>query len=271
MNSPGKFPFDSSDTMTAAVKDAFISYTYSGQEILFGIISTPTWGFNLENFWGYRSLEKTPLDLMKLGSSRDFGIGVKGAFDEGKTVNYFFMVGNGASNKGETNKHKKVYSALAFKPIKGLIIEGYFDYEKAPDDKKYYVLQGFGGYEDTWGRIGVQFARRHLDQADSDYDYDVFSAFTVIKATKDVEIIGRFDHMRSDGFESNFKGTGISYVPFANNPGAPFNLIIGAISYSPVKNVWLIPNIKYVFYGDPDVGEGPNKDVYANMTVYFKF
>jgi hypothetical protein len=238
---------------------------------MLGIVSTPTWGHNIEDFWGYRSLEKTPLDLYKLGSSRDFGFGIKGAFDEAKTVNYFFLYGNGASNKGETDKHKKLYGSLAIKPTKGVLIEAYADYEAKPDDKKYYILQGFGGYEDAWGRIGIQWARRHYEHGDSDYDYDVFSGFAVVKAAKDVDIIGRFDHMRGDGFESSFKGTGISYLPFANNPGAPFNLIIGAISYSPVKNVWLIPNIKYVFYGDPEEGEKPGEDVYANLTVWYKF
>lgn len=71
--------------------------------------------------------------------------------------------------------------------------------------------------------------------------------------------------------ESNFKGTGIDYIPFANNPGAPFNLIIAGISWNAARNVWLIPNIKYVFYGDPDEGEKPSEDVYANFTVWFKF
>lgn len=271
MNSPGKFPFNSSDKLTAAVKDAYISYNYSGHELIFGIFSTPTWSYTIEKIWGYRSLEKTPLDLMKMGSSRDFGFGIKGHLDGKKTVSYMLMFGNGASNKGETNKQKKIYGSLGFKPVKGLFLEGYADYERAPGKKSYYVLQGFGAYEDSWGRIGAMFARRHLDQEDSDYDYDLFSAFAVFNASKDVEVIARYDRMFSDGFESNFKGSGVSYVPFANNPGAPFNLFIGALSWQAAKNVWLIPNIKYVFHGNPDEGAKPSEDVYANMTIFLKF
>ena len=66
-------------------------------------------------------------------------------------------------------------------------------------------------------------------------------------------------------------GNKISYVPFADDPGAPFNLVIGAISWQAAKNVWLIPNVKYVFYGEPSVGVKPVENVYANMTVFFKF
>jgi hypothetical protein len=276
MNSPGKLPFDSSATLSAVVKDAYLSYKTGGQEVLFGIVSTPTFGHNIEDIWGYRSLEKTPLDLMKLASSRDFGIGLKGHLDEGKAVNYYFLFGNGASNKGETDQGKRIYGSLAFKPANGLTLEVYGDYEHAAQEKRYYLYQGFGAYQGDWGRVGLLYARRHFKQKVEDGDdlknnYDIVSAFGVFKAAKDVDLIARYDRMFGDGFESNFKGTGIDYIPFTNNPGAPFNLIIAGISWNAAKNVWLIPNIKYVFYGDPDEGEKPSEDVYANFTVWFKF
>lgn len=78
-------------------------------------------------------------------------------------------------------------------------------------------------------------------------------------------------YMFGDGFESNFKGTGIDYIPFTDNPGAPFNLLIAGVSWNVAKNVWFIPNIKYVFYGDPDEEEKPGENVYANFTIWFKF
>lgn len=276
MNSPGKLPFDSSDKLQAFVKDAYLNYTLGSQELMFGIIPTPTYGHNIEKIWGYRHLEKTPLDLMKLAPSRDFGFGVKGHLDEGKTVNYYLLFANGASNKGETNNGKRVYASLAFKPVKGLILEAYGDYENAGHDISYYLFQGFGGYEGDWGRIGALLARRHLKQevigeSNNEYNYDIISGFVVVKATKDVDIIARYDRMFGDGFESNFKGTGIDYIPFAKNPGAPFNLFIGGVSWQAAKNLWLSPNIKYVLYQDPKVGEKPSEDVYANMTVWFKF
>ncbi|MFQ6108431.1 MAG: hypothetical protein ACE5L7_02640 [Candidatus Aminicenantales bacterium] len=276
MNSPGKLPFDSSDRLTAVVKDAYLSYATGGQELRFGIISTPTWGHNIEDIWGYRSVEKTPLDLMKLGSSRDFGIGLKGHLDEGKTVNYYIMFGNGASNKGETDQGKKIYGSLAFKPKEHLVLEIYTDYEHAAHEKRYRVIQGFAAYQGEWGRAGAMYARRQFKQSiedgkDKENDYNIFSAFAVFNAAKNVEIIARFDRMFGDGFESNFRGESVSYIPFASNPGAPFHLLIAGVSWNAAKNVWLIPNIKYVFYSEPDEGEKPSGDVYANFTVWFKF
>ncbi|MFP4081988.1 MAG: hypothetical protein ACLFVG_04425 [Candidatus Aminicenantes bacterium] len=271
MSSPGKFPFDSSDKVSAVVKDAYLSCKTGRQELFFGIVSTPTFGHHIEDIWGYRSLEKTPLDLMKMASSRDFGIGLKGSLDEGKTVNYYILFGNGASNRGETDKGKKIYGSLAFKPVRGLTLEAYGDYEYQKDHKSYYVIQGFGAFQGNWGRIGAMYARRHFDQEETGYDFDLISGFVVVKAAKDVDVIARCDRMFGEGFEDHFKGDGVSYVPFANRPGAPFNLFIGGISWEAAKNIWLIPNIKYVFYDDPDVGEKPSKDIYTNMTVWFKF
>lgn len=270
-NSPGKLPFDSGEKLVPAIKDAFLAFKISGQELVTGIISTPTWGRTVEDFWGYRSVEKTPLDLMKLGSSRDFGIALKGDFNKKGTASYMIMFGNGASNKGETDKHKKFYGALTFKPSKRLILEAYGDYENQPSDRTYYVLQGFGGYKGDWGRIGAQIAMRKYEHGDSGDTYNILSCFAVIKASKDVDVLLRFDSMSGDGFESNFRGSGISYIPFATNPGAAFNLIIGGLSYQVAKNVWLIPNIKYAFYGDPDDGDKPEEDIYSNLTLWFKF
>jgi hypothetical protein len=274
MNSPGDFT--SSSTLTAYVKDAYLSAKLGSHDLMFGIVSTPTFGFNLENHWGYRHLEKTPLDLYKMASSRDFGIGLKGNLDKKKMVSYFLFLGNGSSNKGETDSNKKVYGALAFKPVEGLIIEVYGDYEPKPNDRTYFTYQGFAGYGGEWGRIGIQYARRHYSEQvavpgpDIDRDYDVFSGFAVIKAGSSVELVARYDKAFGTGFEQNFNGSGISYVPFADDN--PFSLIIGGISWNVAENFWIIPNVKYVFYDEPAAPAiKPDDNVYANLSFFFKF
>lgn len=274
MNSPGDFT--SSSTLTAYVKDAYLSAKLGSHDLMFGIVSTPTFGFNLENHWGYRHLEKTPLDLYKMASSRDFGIGMKGNLDKKKMVSYFLFFGNGASNKGETDSNKKYYGALAFKPVEGLIIEVYGDYEPKPNNRTYFTYQGFAGYGGEWGRIGIQYARRHYNEQvavpgpDIDRDYDVFSGFAIIKAGSSVELVARYDKAFGTGFEQNFNGSGISYVPFADDN--PFNLVIGGISWEVAKNFWLIPNVKYVFYDEPEAPAiKPDDSVYVNLSFFFKF
>jgi len=271
MNSPGDF--ESSTTLNAFVKDAYLNFKLSGQDVKVGIISPPTFD-NIESIWGYRVLEKTPLDLYKLRSSRDFGIALKGNLDSKKAISYELMFGNGSSNKAETDKGKIFYGQLGFKPVEGLYLEVYGDYENQKDEKSYYVYQGFASYQGNWGRAGVQYSNKHfkqeIDGEDSiNYDYQIFSVFAVIKVAKDLELIGRYDRAFGDGFETSFQGYKISYIPFADN--AVSNLIIGAVSWNATKNVWLIPNIKYVIYDDLDEGEKPSEDIYANLTLWFKF
>lgn len=213
---------------------------------------------------------------MKIASSRDFGLGFKGHLTEKKTWFYYVLLGNGSSNKAETNKGKRVYGSLAFKPTKSITLEVYGDYEHSSDNKRYYVYQGFAAYQTNRGRVAVMYARRHFkqeleSQAVKENDYDIFSAFTVITPAKNVELIARYDRMFGSGFEQNFSGHKISYIPFADNPGAAFNHIVLALSWQGAKNMWLIPNIKYTFYGHPRQGEKPDQDVYTNMTIFFKF
>ena len=57
MSSSGDFK--TSSLLVPFVKDAFLNCRLKGQDIQVGIISTPTWE-NVESFWGYRALEKTP-------------------------------------------------------------------------------------------------------------------------------------------------------------------------------------------------------------------
>ena len=72
MTSPNDFT-SNINKLTAAAKDAFNAFNEDFGKIKIGIQSTPTFA-KVKGLWGYRSLEKTPLDLQKWSSSRDFGI-----------------------------------------------------------------------------------------------------------------------------------------------------------------------------------------------------
>ncbi len=263
MNSPGDF--DEKGTLVPAVKDAWLNADIGGgQNLVFGIVSPPAFGSNVEDVWGYRHLEKTPLDLMKFASSRDFGIGLKGDLDKKGMVSYYLLFANGSSNKSETDKGKRFYGSLAFKPIKGLTLEAYGDYETTKDKKNYSVYQGFAAYQGNWGRVGLLYANRHYDHEDMELDWTMLSGFAVISATKKLDFIARYDKMLGEPIEST-----IDYIPFST--AAPSNLIIGGISYEIAESIWLIPNVKYVFYDEPNEGETPGDDAYINLTFFWKF
>lgn len=266
MNSPGDFRTSSS--LNPLVKDAYLSFKLGAQSMKVGIQSPPTFD-TIEGIWGYRALEKTPLDLLKLRSSRDFGISMKGNLDPAKKATYIIMYGNGSSNKAETNQGKVFYGFLSFQLTDGLYAEVYGDYESQPDDKNYYVYQGFASYSGEWGRFGLQLSNKHYSHNDTSLDYTVLSVFTVIKAGEKTDIIARYDRNFGDGFKESFKGSGISYVPFANNVESNFG--IAALSFQIWRNIKIIPNLKYTFYNDSDKGEKPESDIYANLTLYYQF
>ncbi|HUU52733.1 MAG TPA: hypothetical protein VMW39_03685 [bacterium] len=73
-NSAGDFK--SKTKIEPYIKDLYLEYKLNETSFFFGLAGTPTWD-QLEKYWGYRSVEKTPIDLYKMGSPRDFGIAVK--------------------------------------------------------------------------------------------------------------------------------------------------------------------------------------------------
>ena len=264
MNSPGDFT--SSLTLDSFVKDAYLDFKLGGGVSLrAGIQGPPSFALE-EDTWGWRPLEKTPLDLYKWTSSRDFGISIKG----GKTLAYHFMFGQGSSNKAETNSGKKYFGSLAYKS-NGFVVEAMAQYDRAKGGDDDIILKGLGAYTGDWGRIGLMYAYRDYKKegADSSLAYNILSAFAVIKAGEKVELIGRYDMNFGDGYKESFKGYKVAYVPFADNH--EFSFVIAALAYQVHKNVWIIPNVKFTMYNDPDEGEKADSDFYGYLTLYFKF
>jgi hypothetical protein len=273
MNSPGQF---SSSTLVPFVKDAYLDFKIGGGAAIRAGIQSPPSFANIEDIWGYRSLEKTPLDLYKWTSSRDFGISLKG----GKEFIYQLMFGQGSSNKAEADNGKKIYGMVGYK-TGGFHLEVNGHYERRKEVYDEYLIHPFVTYSGDWGRVGVEYAYNDLtakgqDGAeDTKWKYNVLSFFVVFSASEKVDIIGRYDMTWGDGFKESWKGSGISYVPFADNH--EFSFIIGAVSFEIFKNVKLIPNIKYATYKEnaPEVSpasyEKPKDNFYTNLTLYFKF
>ena len=268
-SSPGQLGVSS--LLIPFVKDAYLSFKLGQSELVAGIQGPPSFE-QLEGVWGWRPLEKTPLDLQKWTSSRDFGVSFKG----GKTFVYHFMLANGSSNKAEIDKGKKVFGALGYKSG-GFFLEGMAQYER-DTDKKYddTIAQLFGSYSGEWGRVGVQYSyRSYKPDTQESLPYNIVSVFGIVPFGKTIELIARYDWSFGDGYKKKFGGSGIEFIPFADNH--EFGFLIGAVSWQVVKNVWLMPNVKYTAYKENDLlkdEEGyvkPKNDVYANLTLYFKF
>ncbi len=271
MNSPS-FPPDSKGNnpkLEPFVKHGYLKWTRKEwrTNTYFGLSSSPTWNV-IEEVWGYRSVEKTLLDLQKLGNATDFGVAVQGNLDAAKKFSYHAMVGNGTGINGEIDKDKTVYLSLTARPVKGVIAEAYADFDKREESKDRYTLQGFLAYQGDTFRVGAQVANQTRKQGEGKENLNLLgvSAFGAAQLIeKKVWALARFDRM----FDPNPDGERIAYTPY--DKMAKSNTIIFGVDWTPIKDVHIIPNLFLVFYDKPDKGDKPNTDVMPRLTLYYSY
>lgn len=257
--------YSSEIVMAPFVKDAYLKYKISDQSFILGISPTPTFAL-VEKFWGYRSVEKTPLDLQRISSSRDFGLAAMGSFDSQKQFRYHAMFSNGSSNKQEVNKGKSGMLALSYYPVKNFVIELYGDYADLPGIDNTYLLQAFAGYKSDELSAGVLYADQTLENSTTgNTKRRVISGFFTHGLSNKINLLLRADIM----LDPNLSGEKIAYIPFDKT--AKSNLFIAGIDWTIAEDVHLIPNLKFVKYSENDLGITPGNDIYANLTFYWQF
>ena len=260
-----EFNFEEAKTMIPFVKDAWFKYKFSNQSFIIGISPTPTFQI-LEKMWGYRAVEKTPLDLQRMASSRDFGLALKGKFDEKGMFKYHIMFSNGSSNKQEIDKGKSGLLALAFYPIKEFVIEVYGDYADHAGSTDWYTLQVFLGYKTKTFRAGLLYADQKRQMEDvEDIKLRVASLFIVGEVSEQFSLIGRVDR----NFDPNPQGDKIAFIPF--DPTAKSTFFVGGVDWHPVKQVRFIPNVEFVKYDENDEGVTPTSDIIGRITFHWLF
>ena len=264
MNSEGDFVTNSS--MIPDVKDAYLKWKKGDHAIYAGISGTPTWGL-VEDVWGYRSVEKTPLDLQRLASSRDFGLAAKGKLGSNNKWSYHLMVGNGNSSRNEINQGKKVLGSLGYKLTENIIVEGYADYNSLPNNRDIYTAQFFGAYQSDGFTLGLQYAHqvRKNNQPGQDLNLNIASVFTTFGLSENVNGFFRIDHT----FDANPRAGGIDYIPFSDQAESTF--LLGGVDVALDPNVHLMPNVEAVVYGEDALGNTPKSDIIPRMTLMFKF
>lgn len=258
----GNSPAFEEGTIVPYVKDLYLKKKMAnGTTLQFGIYSPPSFD-KIEKFWGYRHIEKIPLDLFNLASSRDTGIGISG----GKNITYTVMYANFGSNKGEDNQGKGIFGRLGYK-TDNLYLEAN-GYLAADGSKDYILFQGFAGLKAKWGKIGLNYAyKKQAEEGKDDSNTSLISAFGHYQLSKKATVIVRYDHF----LDINLKES-TGYIPFASTM-APVRFLIVGVDIKCNKWFQFGPNIKYAFYGDPEgVGvEKPGADFYINMTGKIKF
>lgn len=262
VNSPGDF--ESSARMTPFVKDAYVAWKGRSHELVFGISPSPTFE-RVEGIWGYRSVEKTPLDLYRLGSSRDFGVAWKGRAADGK-VSWHAMLGNGAGEGGETNEGKKAMLSVAFQPAEGFVVELYADSEDRPGSTDRTTFHAFVGFEGPRSRYGVEYASQEREAPDGpDRTVSVASVFGAWDLGKKTGLLARVDR----SFDGIPDAGDIPYLSLAED--TEFDLFLAGLDYRIHPMVSVIPNVEYVAYRETGERPAPGDDLIARLTLFVRF
>jgi hypothetical protein len=261
VNSPGDFT--DSFNLEPYVKNAYLEWKHAGHRLYLGISGVPTFEV-VESVWGYRSIEKTPLDLQRLGPSADFGVALKGALDSGERFTYHAMLSNGSGTRNEVDSGKKGMLAVAFHPSERFTIEAYGDVESRPGETDRWTAQLFGGYQGEQARGGIQLARQQQEIATGgEREIDLASAFGVFALAERLSLFARYDHM----FDPNPEGAQIPYLPF--DPNAASQLVIVGLDFELHEKLNLMPNVEAVFYDEVD-GERPDQTLVPRLTFYWR-
>jgi hypothetical protein len=287
--------FGSSTKINPFVKHAYLEWSnlIPNHKLYLGIAETNAFK-NAEELWGYRSIEKTIMDLNKISSSADMGIALKG--DLSMKLHHWLMLMNGTGyGSAEVDNYKKVGYALWVTPVNGLIIEGYADYEKQdPDDttfkyardysgsKGYYTVKGFAGYSGLHYDIGVEwFQRTNQESGIADVTvqngsvvsaqkadviksgYSIFGSW--ITPVPKLKLFGRYDYF--DPNTDDDVVTALTDGVVKNGADDETSLLIAGFDYIPAGNLHFMPNIVYKSYSKP----GLDADLTARLTLYYKF
>jgi hypothetical protein len=245
------------------VKDAYLRWKnlFEGSDLFFGISPTPAFEIS-EDHWGYRSLEKTIMDLRGIVSSRDFGADLRGRITGDGTVNYWVKLGNNSGNRPLSNKYHRYYGQLHFKPDKNWQATVYADLASAPSlagdlSNNRIVLSAFAGYRNETFAAGIEGFYRTVQNGlivgttRENLKTLGVSAFAWGKVADQVRLIGRVDF----------------YDPNTSVDKDGNYLFIGALDYMPVKDVHVMPNLLVQSYQ----ATGADSDVTGRMTFYYVF
>jgi hypothetical protein len=253
--------FSSKSKMTPFMKDAYLKFKEDGNTYTVGLHGTPTWG-TVEKALGYRPIEKTPLDLWKLGSSRDHGISVKGKLDPSGATKYNFMIGNGSSTSTEIDAGKTYYLSLDHKVSKNVSVMGYIDHWDKPGHKDRRTAQAFLAYKNDDFTAGLLWAdqKRQLDGG-GDYTMGLWSLYADVAVSEKSKLFARVDKLNAPSPD----GPKISYMQLSD-AARPTLYMIG-LDTEVRKNVRFVPNITLVTYDGSSVPDS----VFIKLTFAVKF
>ena len=256
--------------LTPYVKDAYLRWTFHGrQQVTLGI--QPSLSFeNVEAFWGLRHIEKTPLDLYRVDSSRDTGVTVSGPINESQTWKYAAQFGNESGNNAEVDEFKAVRISARYETTPGLMVEGMLARFERDRNADRTTAQIFAGYRTNRARAGLLYTVQKRRAADGvpagEINLGIISGFGVV----DLKPQRLSAFVRIDRYADPCPDCeDIDYLPI--DPSAPFTLTLAGIEYYLLPSVRFSPNVEWVSYGTPAGANvaSPRDDVVVRLTFYW--
>lgn len=263
-----------------SVKDAYINWNgiFEGSSLILGIQPLPAFTVS-ESYWGYRSLEKTQLDLRKVVSSRDFGVSLKGKINSSGSLNYWVTYANGSSFGVETDKYKRAYAHIEVKPDNNWRFSVYGDYKFQSEianpnmvgeslNHDAFTSALFAGYQEK-DKFSVG-AEGFLQMTSNDTFIPVINSVNIddrnalglslfgwYKFCDRLIGIGRYDFF-DPNMASGFRGDSRNFM------------LLG-LSYILHEKVTLTPNIEFETYEPPVNGASIDPSLTARITFMYEF
>ena len=260
------------------VKDAYLRWTYAkSQRLTLGIHPTVTFDW-LDGFWGLRHIEKTPADLYRIDSSRDFGFSFDGPTPvEGLT--YAAQFGNESGNSSETQEGKIVRFESRYEGHPKVALEGFYSFGRRPASGNRHTAQGVAGYRTDVLRVGAQYLWQNRQSGVddlADQTIGIWSGFAVWEfLPKKANAFFRLDDVTGHlgDLETGLPGgDGIDY--WVLSPQSPFKTWIFGGEWYVHPAVRLSPNIEIVRYDDdpdPVTRPGRRQDSMFRLTFFWTF
>lgn len=252
------------------VKDAYLRWNYSGkQQAILGI--SPSLTFDAEEgFWGLRHVEKTPADLYKIDSSRDFGITFSGPLGDAG-VSYGFQFGNDSGQGSEADKFKTVRFVGLYDGKSGLHVEGNLNYARRAASQNRTTAKGLIGFKKPEFRIAGEYLYQKRDSGTSSPDTKakIYSGFGIWEfAPKKADVYFRFDKVKAEAGGPDIGLSGvetIDYLVLSN--ASPFKTYIFGFEYFLQPSIRIGPNVEIVNYDDSAI----SKDVVPRLTFFWSW
>ena len=242
------------ERLTSYLKKAQVDWKSPIGKLVFGMQGMNM--FNItEKTWGFRFIEKSPMDLHKFSSSADLGVGFSNKVGD---FSYSMLVTNGTGYKKQENDEFKKYSFSAvYGPPKLVKKDGYnvglsFSTESYEDaifvSYNTTVTSFFGGFADNNFRIGGEFDME--TNSETDITRQIMALYTSYKIKDNLEGLVYVD----------------MYDPNTDSDDDASTYIIAGFNYYVEGGLVLTPNMRMI---NPE--DGSDSSMMYKINLRFKF